>query len=68
MTIDDLPKPPEQAGNTIRVVIPASVVLVKDAVPIDAAIVGAGYDPATDRIELTVASDFLTPPTESKPK
>ena len=30
--------------------------------PIDAAIVSAGYDAATDRIELTIASDFFKQP------
>jgi hypothetical protein len=30
--------------------------------PIDATIIGAGYDAATDRVELTIASDFFRQP------
>jgi hypothetical protein len=65
VTIDDLPGPSASAPSTVKLVIPASVVLgpVKDAMPIDATIVG--YDAATDRIELTIASDFYWQPADS---
>jgi len=59
--IDDLARPPITPPNTIRLVISAAIVLglVKDAMPIDATIVAAGYDAATNNIELTIASDFF---------
>jgi len=64
MTIDDLSRPPITPANTIKLVIPATVVLglVKDAMPIDATIVNAAYDAATGRIELTIHSDFWKQP------
>ena len=64
MIINDLPRPPITPPNTIKLVIPAPVVLglVKDVMPIDAAIINAGYDAATDRIELTIYSDFWKQP------
>ena len=64
MRIEDLSRPPITPPNTIKLVIPAPVVLglVKDVMPIDAAIVNAGYDAATDRMELTIYSDFWKQP------
>lgn len=64
MNINDLPRPPITPPNTIKLAIPAAVVLglAKDVMPIDAAIVNAHYDAATDHIELTVASDFWKKP------
>lgn len=51
-------------GNTVKLVIPASVVLdlFKDRFPIDATIVSAHLDESTNNLELLIASDFFRQP------